>query len=81
MDKACPDGVKLAYILSLGVAPGYRNRGVGSRLLDHLLDYLTNGASSTAASVRGVFLHVLCDNDDAIRFYRRRHFTCHALLR
>jgi ribosomal-protein-alanine N-acetyltransferase len=54
-----------AYVVTLDVAPEYRKRGVGRRLLEQ--------AENTAAGagVRWMQLHVYTENAGAIRFYER----------
>jgi len=75
--KSFAANTRVAYILSLGVLPEYRRRGLAGRLLDHLLHYLT---STVTGDAKAVYLHVLCENATAIRFYERRRFRRHAVL-
>ncbi len=92
MAKSFAANTRVAYILSLGVLREYRRRGLAGRLLDHLLHYLTSTVtgkmynSYTVAiwtilgDAKAVYLHVLCENATAIRFYERRRFRRHAVL-
>jgi ribosomal-protein-alanine N-acetyltransferase len=56
-------------ILTLGVAPPWRRRGVARRLLSAAL------AESRRAGARAVFLEVAEDNPAAQAFYRAEGFT------
>ena len=73
------DGTVAGYILallhrrepriySLAIAPHYRQRGVGSMLLESLLQELT------VQGFRHTTLEVRCDSDTAIALYRRHGF-------
>lgn len=76
LDKSFPSNSRVAYILSLGVTAYYRKNGVASKLLQHFLQYI-----NTTGTVKAVYLHVLCENEQAIRFYEKRQFVCHARLK
>jgi [ribosomal protein S18]-alanine N-acetyltransferase len=58
-----------AEVLTIGVVPEARRRGVGAALLDELLDEARRRAA------RVVFLDVRVDNDDAQRIYVRAGFA------
>lgn len=60
----------MAYVLTLGVAPGYRGWGLASRLMDLL------HARAMSMRCRSVFLHVISYNSAAIAFYTRKGFSC-----
>jgi len=77
LSPSYPLSTPIAYILSLGVSCNFRCQGVGSLLLDNLLSHLTSKDHHTC---KAVFLHVLCTNSRAIRFYEKRHFTRHSFL-
>ena len=66
---------QLAYILSIGVEAEYRRTGIATLLLDNLLDYLHERTHCKA-----IYLHVLCTNVQAIRFYEKHKFTRRILL-
>jgi porphobilinogen synthase len=55
-------------IANLAVAPEVRGRGVGSALLDHLLDF------ARTAALRSVFLEVRARNAPALALYQSRGF-------
>jgi GNAT superfamily N-acetyltransferase len=55
-------------IQNLGIAPGCRNRGLGSVLLLHALDGFRR------AGLKRALLEVTADNEGAIRLYRRLGF-------
>lgn len=54
------------YILTLAVLAAYRNRGIGSQLLQSVLDYCDT------QPVEEIALHVHISNDDALRFYTEK---------
>lgn len=68
MGKECD----VAYILSLGVHKKFRRNGIGSLLLDALINYLR---TSEKTKVKAIFLHVLTTNQPAILFYEKRRYT------
>lgn len=67
----------IGYILSLGVHRKYRQNGIGSLLLDSLINHLT---TAERHKVKAIFLHVLTTNQTAILFYERRGFVLHSFL-
>nr|XP_036220472.1 N-alpha-acetyltransferase 60 isoform X2 [Bactrocera oleae] len=67
----------IGYILSLGVHRKHRRNGIGSLLLDSLLNHLT---TAERHSVKAIFLHVLTTNQPAIQFYEKRRFHLHSFL-
>jgi ribosomal protein S18 acetylase RimI-like enzyme len=60
------DGEKRLYIMTLAVEAPYRGRGVGSQLLQSVLNH------APLIEIREIFLHVHVANVDAIRFYTDR---------
>ncbi len=62
-------GAGEAHVLNLCVAEQYRFRGIGSRLLEHLLEF------AGALGVSDVFLEVRPSNTVAIRLYQARGFS------
>lgn len=68
---------EVGYILSLGVHRKHRRNGIGSLLLDSLLNHLT---TDERHQVKAIFLHVLTTNQPAILFYEKRRFHLHAFL-
>lgn len=67
--QQCPSRL---YILTLGVLAPYRERGVGGKLLDHVLDLVETSAH--CKSVVEVYLHLQVGNDEALRFYKHHGF-------
>lgn len=67
----------IGYILSLGVHRKHRRNGIGSLLLDALINHLT---TAERHSVKAIFLHVLTTNQPAILFYEKRRFSLHSFL-
>ncbi|XP_037933827.1 N-alpha-acetyltransferase 60 isoform X2 [Teleopsis dalmanni] len=67
----------IGYILSLGVHRKHRRNGIGSLLLDSLVNHLT---TAERYSVKAIFLHVLTTNQAAILFYEKRRFHLHSFL-
>jgi N-alpha-acetyltransferase 50 len=68
-------GKKRLYIMTLAVLAAYRGRGIGSELLQSLLNYCekqhANGGQADS-SISQIALHVHISNDDAIRFYTEK---------
>jgi ribosomal protein S18 acetylase RimI-like enzyme len=60
---------RVGEIESVGLLPGYRNMGIGTRLLDRLEAELRDDG------VHDLMLGVLAGNDAAIRLYERRGFV------
>ncbi|KAF4379761.1 hypothetical protein F8388_023778 [Cannabis sativa] len=56
------------YIMTLGVLAPYRGIGIGSKLLNHVLDLSAN------QNISKVYLHVQTNNEDAINFYKKFGF-------
>ncbi|KAK8595745.1 hypothetical protein V6N13_000437 [Hibiscus sabdariffa] len=61
-------GAVRVYIMTLGVLAPYRGLGIGTRLLNHVLDLCLN------QNIQEVYLHVQTNNDDAINFYNKFGF-------
>jgi N-alpha-acetyltransferase 50 len=61
------------YIMTLAVLAAYRGRGIGSQLLQSVLDYCERQRSSDSGEVviSEIALHVQISNEDAIRFYTK----------
>ena len=58
------------HILSFGVYPEYRRMGIGSKLIDGLVNKVVNGNS-----IKTMTLYVHEDNDSAIKFYEKYGFN------
>ena len=63
-----PASAKHVYIMTLGVLAAYRNRGIGSGMLKHVLE------RAEADGYLSIYLHVHTANAYAIDFYRRHGF-------
>jgi ribosomal-protein-alanine N-acetyltransferase len=62
-------GAGEAHVLNLCVGEQYRFRGIGARLLEHLLEF------AKSLGVEDVFLEVRPSNTVAIRLYQARGFS------
>jgi N-alpha-acetyltransferase 50 len=73
-DMDLTSGKKRMYIMTLAVLAAYRDRGIGSELLQSLLDYCTKQQSTGQgdSKISEIALHVHISNDDAIRFYTEK---------
>lgn len=60
----------LAYILTLGVADGFRRRGLATELLKRSVEHVDR----EMAHVQAVYLHVVTYNEPAIRLYEGQRF-------
>ncbi|KAF5748213.1 N-alpha-acetyltransferase 50 [Tripterygium wilfordii] len=56
------------YIMTLGVLAPYRGLGIGTRLLNHVLDLCSK------QNISEIYLHVQTNNEDAINFYKKFGF-------
>ncbi|XP_068652567.1 uncharacterized protein [Aristolochia californica] len=61
-------GTVRIYIMTLGVLAPYRGFGVGTRLLNHVLDLCSK------QNTLEIYLHVQTNNEDAINFYKKFGF-------
>ena len=59
------------YIMTLGVLLPYRRLGIGSQLLDYVLDELI----PKRKHIQQIFLHVQVNNESAIAFYKNAGFV------
>ncbi|KAL8255891.1 hypothetical protein R6Q59_030973 [Mikania micrantha] len=56
------------YIMTLGVLAPYRGLGIGTKLLNHVLDL------SSRENIGEIYLHVQTNNEVAINFYKKFGF-------
>merc|ERR1719323_1394569 len=63
------DGKKL-YIMTLGCLAPYRRLGIGTKMLEHVLNVVKEDGSFSS-----IFLHVQINNTSAIEFYKRFGFN------
>ncbi|XP_076891254.1 uncharacterized protein LOC143542583 [Bidens hawaiensis] len=69
------DGVVRVYIMTLGVLAPYCRLGIGTLLLNHVLDL------SSKENVGEVYLHVQTNNKDAVNFYKKFGFEITETIR
>ncbi|KAF5819285.1 putative transferase transcription regulator GNAT family [Helianthus annuus] len=62
------DGAIRVYIMTLGVLAPYRGLGIGTKLLNHVIDL------SSKENIGEIYLHVQTNNEDAINFYKKFGF-------
>ncbi|KAM0024477.1 putative transferase transcription regulator GNAT family [Helianthus debilis subsp. tardiflorus] len=62
------DGAIRVYIMTLGVLAPYRGLGIGTKLLNHVIDL------SSKENIGEIYLHVKTNNEDAINFYKKFGF-------
>lgn len=60
------------YIMTLGVLAPYRERGIGTQLINHVLNFVET--SAICEDVQDIYLHVQDGNDEALQFYKRYGF-------
>ncbi|KAI7901717.1 acyl-CoA N-acyltransferase [Cokeromyces recurvatus] len=65
------------YMMTLGVLKLYRNLGLGSMLIEHIMEY---ARKTTNPMITSIYLHVQTVNEKAIRFYMRNGFRIHSFV-
>ncbi|XP_074286409.1 uncharacterized protein LOC141611706 [Silene latifolia] len=61
-------GAVCIYIMTLGVLAPYRGLGIGTKLLNHVIDLCSK------QNISEIYLHVQTNNDEAISFYKKFGF-------
>ena len=69
VDTTEPNSRRL-YIMTLGCLYQYRRQGIGSKMLEHVLEYVTKHDTNFDS----VFLHVQINNQAALEFYKQFGF-------
>ncbi|KAG2189786.1 hypothetical protein INT46_007575 [Mucor plumbeus] len=67
-DESNPNNYKV-YIMTLGVLEPYRHLGLGSKLVQHILEQ-----AKLAKDITQVYLHVQTNNTLAVDFYKKNQF-------
>ncbi|KNA17549.1 hypothetical protein SOVF_079070 [Spinacia oleracea] len=67
LEKKDAGGLRV-YIMTLGVLAPYRGLGIGTKLLNHVLEL------SSKQNISEVYLHVQTNNEDALNFYKKFGF-------
>lgn len=65
------------YIMTLGVLKFYRNLGLGSILIEHIMEIARR---ATTPIITSIYLHVQTVNEQAIRFYTRNGFRIQTVV-
>lgn len=60
------------YIMTLCVLAAYRGRGIGTQLIESIMDYYEAQKDSSLSKVDEIALHVQISNEDAMNFYKTR---------
>ena len=58
------------YIMTLGCLAPYRRLGIGTKMLEHVLNVVKDDGHFTS-----IFLHVQINNESAIEFYKKFGFN------
>ena len=58
------------YIMTLGCLAPYRRLGIGTKMLEHVLNVVRDDGNFTS-----IFLHVQINNESAIEFYKKFGFN------
>ncbi|KAH9619017.1 hypothetical protein KSS87_018290 [Heliosperma pusillum] len=61
-------GAVCIYIMTLGVLAPYRGLGIGTKLLNHVIELCSK------QNISEIYLHVQTNNDEAISFYKKFGF-------
>lgn len=67
--SASGDSTRKLYIMTLGCLAPYRRLGIGSVMVEHVMDIVEKDGNYDS-----IFLHVQVNNEDAINFYKNFGF-------
>eukprot|EP00834_Sanchytrium_tribonematis_P002465 NODE_76_length_23837_cov_1.242396.p15 type:complete len:169 gc:universal NODE_76_length_23837_cov_1.242396:12368-11862(-) len=74
-----PFGGTHVYLMIIGVDTHYRNLGLGSRMLNFMLEKID--FEKEFQTVSAIYLHVQVTNTAAIEFYKKHGFICYTIVR
>lgn len=63
------ENVRRVYIMTLGCLRPYRRLGIGTKMLEHILNFVT-----AKGNIDNIYLHVQVDNTGAMEFYKKFGF-------
>lgn len=66
------NGRSRLYVMTLGVLAAYRNHGIGSKLVQSILDYYESEKDGKLSTVDEIMVHTQTSNTDAMKFYMER---------
>ena len=64
-----PNGRSRLYIMTLGVLAAYRNYGIGSKLVESVMEYYASEKDGKLSTVDEIMVHTQTSNTDAMNFY------------
>ena len=64
-----PNGRSRLYVMTLGVLAAYRNHGIGSKLVESILEYFESEKEGKLSTVDEIMVHTQTSNADAMKFY------------
>ncbi|CAG8562086.1 10913_t:CDS:2 [Funneliformis mosseae] len=72
VNQGIPSDQAKLYIMTLGVLAPYRNLGIGTKLLEHILQHAT--LPTQQPKFVEIYLHVQTSNEEALNFYKKYDF-------
>ena len=70
LSTSSPNNQFQLYIMTLGCLAPYRRLGIGTKMLEHVLNVVKEDGNFTS-----IFLHVQINNESAIEFYKKFGFN------